>query len=76
MKTKRILRYISLAMLCVAVIFVYCALAAPTLGRTIYIGSYKFGAEQWRICYAVYAAVMLLLFVASFLVKNERKNNN
>lgn len=69
MKAKRTLRWISLAMLIVAVIFVFCALSAPNLGRTIYIGSFEFGAEQWRVCYAVYAVVMVALFIASFFVK-------
>jgi len=37
MKTKTKLRLISLAMFVVAVVFVICALSAPTLGKTIYI---------------------------------------
>ncbi len=72
MKTKTKLRLISLAMVVVAVVFVICALSAPTLGKTIYIGDFKFGAEQWRFCYKVYAIVMVALFGASFFVK-ERK---
>ena len=71
MSTRKRLRSISLAMLVVAVVFVFCALSCPTLGRTIYIGDFKFGAEQWRVCYAVYAFVMVVLFVASFFVKNK-----
>ena len=69
MSTRRILRSISLIMLLVAVVFMFCALSAPNLGQTIYIGSWEFGAEQWRICYAIYAVVMIALFVASFWVK-------
>ena len=69
MKAKRTLRLISLVMLIVAVIFVFCALSAPNLGQTIYIGSFEFGAEQWRVCYAIYAVVMVALFVASFFAK-------
>ena len=72
MKTKIKLRMISLVMFIVALIFVFCALSAPTLGRTIYIGNYKFGAEQWIFCYKVYAAVMIVLFVASFFVKDKK----
>ena len=74
MKTKIKLRLISLVMLIVAVVFVFCALACPTLGRTIYIGNFKFGAEQWRFCYKVYAIAMVALFGASFFMKerNER----
>ena len=71
MRNKTKLRLISLAMFVVAVIFVFCALACPTLGRTIYIGDFKFGAEQWRFCYKVYAIVMVALFGASFFVKEK-----
>ena len=72
MKTRTKLRLISLAMFVVAVIFVFCALACPTLGRTIYIGDFKFGAEKWRFCYKVYAVVMVALFGISFFVKEKK----
>lgn len=72
MKTRTKLRLISLAMFVVAVIFVFCALACPTLGRTIYIGDFKFDAEQWRFCYKVYAVVMVALFGISFFVKEKK----
>lgn len=73
MKTGTKLRLLSLAMFVVAVIFVFCALACPTLGRTICIGDFKFGAEQWRICYKIYAIVMVGLFAVSFFVKGKQK---
>ena len=72
MKTRTKLRLISLTMFVVAVIFVFCALACPTLGRTIYIGDFKFGADQWRFCYKVYAVVMVALFGISFFVKEKK----
>lgn len=72
MKTKTKLRLISLAMFIVAVVFVFCALACPTLGRTIYIGDFAFGAEQWRFCYKIYAAVVVVLFGAPFFVKEKK----
>ena len=72
MKSKRTLRWISLVMLIVAAIFVFCALACPTLGTTIYIGNFVFGAEQWRFCYNLYAIVMIALFVVSFFVKDNK----
>ena len=72
MRNKTKLRLISLAMFVVAVVFVFCALACPTLGRTIYIGDFKFGAEQWRFCYKVYAVVMVALFGISFFVKEKK----
>ena len=67
MKARRILRLISLVML-----IVFCALSAPTLGKTIYIGNFVFGAEQWRFCYKVYAIVMVALFGISFFVKDKK----
>lgn len=73
MKTKTKLRLISLIMLVVAIVFVFCALACPTLGRTIYIGDFAFGAEQWRFCYKIYAIVMVTLFIASFIVKDKKE---
>ena len=69
MKRKTKLRLISLVMLVAAIVFVLCALSAPNLGRTIHIGSFVFGAEQWRFCYKVYALAMIGLFAASFFVK-------
>ena len=72
MSKKTILRIVSLIMLLAAVIFVFCALACPTLGQTIYIGDLAFGAEQWRICYLIYVIVMAALFAASFFVKSSK----
>ena len=72
MKTKTKLRLISLAMLILAIVFVFCALACPTLGRTIFIGKWEFGAEQWRFCYKIYGIVMLALFGVSFFVKENK----
>ena len=71
MRTRKTLRLISLVMFIVAVIFVFCALSAPTLGKTIYIGDFVFGAEQWRFCYKIYAFVMVTLFVTSFFIKEK-----
>ena len=73
MSKKALLRIISLLMFAAAVIFVLCALSSPTLGRAIYIGSFRFGAEQWRICYALYAVVMAGLFIASFFAGGRKK---
>ena len=72
MKKSTNIRLISLALFIIAVIFVACALANPALGRTIYIGDFSFGSEQWRFCYKVYAIVMVVLFGASFLVKEKK----
>ena len=72
MNKKKLFRIISLIMFIVAVIFVVCALSCPTLGTTIYIGSFAFGAQQWRICYLIYVIVMVLLFAASFFVKGKK----
>lgn len=69
---KKKLRIISLVMLVIAIIFVICALSAPNFGHTIYIGSYEFGAEQWRICYAIYVIIMAALFISSYFVKEKK----
>ena len=71
MKKRTVLRLISLGMFVIAVIFVVCALSAPTLGRTFYIGSIAIGAEVWRVFYGVYAIAMVGLFVGSFFVREE-----
>ena len=73
MKIKIKLRLISGIMLVVAIVFVFCVLACPTLGKTIYIGDYAFGAEQWRFCYKIYAIVMVALFGASFVIKEKQR---
>ena len=72
MKKKTKLRLIVLVMLVAAIVFVFCALACPTLGRTIYIGDFAFGAAQWRTCYKLYVLVMAALFAASFFVKEKK----
>ena len=72
MNTKTILRLISLVMFVVAVIFVACALSCPTCGSVFYIGSIRIGADVWRAFYAVYALVMVLLFVLSFFVRKKK----
>ena len=71
MKIRKLLRRISLAMLLIAVVFVFCALSNPALGRTIYIGRFAFGAEQWRVCYAIYTVLMVGAFLVSFFVKDQ-----
>ena len=68
MKKSMVLRCISLGMFVVAIIFIACALANPTLGRTFYIGDIAIGAEVWQVFYAIYAIIMGILFVVSFFV--------
>ena len=72
MSKRKILRLISLTMFIIAVIFVFIAISAPTLGKTIYIGSFKFDAECWRMCYKLYAVGMVTIFIASFLVNRDK----
>lgn len=72
MNARATMRVISLVMFIAAVVFVLFALSHPELGHTVYIGEYAFGAEQWRVCYAVYAVVMIALFAASFFVKKKK----
>ena len=72
MKARRTLRIISLVMLIVGVVFVFCALSNPALGKVFYIGSIKIGADIKRAFYAVYAIVMVALFGISFFVKDKK----
>ena len=72
MKVRRTLRLISLVMLIVAVVFVFCALSNPALGKVFYIGSIKIGADIKRAFYAVYSIVMVALFGISFFVKDKK----
>ena len=72
MKARRTLRLISLVMLVVAVVFIFCALSNPALGKVFYIGSIKIGADIKRAFYAVYAIVMAALFGISFFVKDKK----
>ena len=72
MKARKTLRLISLVMLIVAVVFVFCALSNPALGKVFYIGSIKIGADIKRAFYAVYALVMVALFGISFFVKGKK----
>lgn len=72
MKARRTLRLISLVMLIVAVVFVFCALSNPALGKVFYIGSIKIRADIKRAFYAVYAIVMVALFGISFFVKDKK----
>ncbi len=74
MKTR--FRLISLVMFLFAVVFAAAALSNPALGRTIYIGTLRFGAEQWRICYLVYIITMIILFAASFFVQDRNDRDN
>ena len=68
MKKGMILRIISIAMFGIAIIFISCALANPTLGSTFYIGNLMIGAEVWRTFYAIYSVVMCVMFLISFFV--------
>jgi len=72
MKARRTLRLISLVMLIVAVVFVFCALSNLALGKVFYIGSIKIGADIKRAFYAIYAIVMVTLFGISFFVKDKK----
>ena len=72
MKTRRALRLCSLVMLIVAVVFVLCALSNPGLGRAVYIGSIRIGAEVKRVFYTAYVVVMVALLGISFFVKDKK----
>ena len=69
MKTKTVLRTISILMLIVAVIYLSYALTHPEFGEVFYIGSFAVGPELWRLFYLVYAVIMAGLFAISFVKK-------
>ena len=71
MMLKKILRAVSLFMLIIAIAFLIFALSHPQLGSVFYIGDLAIGSDIWRVFYAVYATIMVDLFLASFFVKNE-----
>ena len=71
MKLKKILRAVSLFMLIIAIAVLIFALSHPQLGSVFYIGDLAIGSDIWRVFYAVYATIMVDLFLASFFVKNE-----
>ncbi len=71
MKTKIVLRVVSVVMLLIAIVFVIMAVSCPTMGRVVYIGSFRFGGEQLEICYATYLIIMFGLFLASFFIKKR-----
>lgn len=72
MRKKSLFRLLSFLMLIIAVIFVICALSCPTLGHTIYIGGFSFGAKEWRIGYLIYLLIMISFFIGSFFMKNAK----
>ena len=72
MNKRKILRGVSLVMLVIAAVFVAVAVQNPQLGTAIRVGDLTFGAEAWRVCYAVYVLVMAGLFAASFLVRKTK----
>lgn len=72
MSNRTKLRLISLGMLLIAAVFVFCALSCPTLGRVFSIGPFQVTAQACRAFYKGYAAVMAGLFAASFLGKGTK----
>ena len=73
MKTKTVLRLISLLMLIAAIVFFIYACAHPESGSVFYIFGIAIGADAWRMFYAVYGIIMIFLFVTSFLVNKADK---
>ena len=70
MRAKRVLRIIALVMFLAAIVFVYIAVNVPTLGSVFYIGSLRVDVQVKWLFYKGYLAVMILLWVLSFLPGN------
>lgn len=68
---KIVLRSISAVMFVIAVVYLGYVFTHPEFGSVFYIGKLEIGPTIWRIFYAVYAAIMIGLFVGSFFVKNK-----
>ena len=71
MKRKTKLRLAGLILLAVGVIFLFCAISCPTLGRVFYLGPFRIAAAQRRIFYGLYAGVTGGLFLLAFLVRER-----
>lgn len=71
MEKRKILRFVSLGMLVIAAVFAAVAVQNPQMGTAVRIGAFTFGAEAWRVCYAVYLLVMAGAFAASFVRKKK-----
>ena len=67
MSRKTKLRLASLALLLLALIFLFCAVSCPTLGHVFQLGPFRIAAEQRQVFYRLYAAVTAGLFLLSFL---------
>ena len=71
MSRKTKLRLASLILLLIALVFLFCAISCPTLGRVFYLGPFRIAAAQRRIFYGLYAGVTGGLFLLSFLVRER-----
>ena len=72
MSRKAKLRLASLVLLLIALVFLFCVISCPTLGRVFHLGPFRIAAEQRQAFYRLYAAATGGLFLLSFLVR-ERK---
>jgi len=68
---RKKLRIISLIMLIVAIVFVYCAISNPALGSVFYIFGIKISVEALKVFYKAYISLMVMMFIASFFVKKQ-----
>ena len=69
MKTKTVLKTISILMFIAAVIYISYALTHPEFGEVFYIGNFAVGPELWRLFYLIYAVIMAGLFAISHIKK-------
>lgn len=71
MKVGRILRRVALTMLLGAIAFLAFALTHPEAGIVFYVFGLRIGTEIWHAFYIAYAALTVLLFVISFLLRRS-----
>ena len=74
MSRKTKLRLAGLVLLLIALVFLFCAVSCPTLGRVFYLGPFRIAAEQRWVFYRLYAAATGGLFLLSFFDR-ERKTS-
>ena len=72
MNRRSVLRWISLGMLAMTIVFLALALNHPEWGGVIMLGPIRIGATVWQIFYVLYVAVMIGLFAGSFFCRHKK----
>lgn len=68
---KIVLRAISAVMFVIAIVYLGFVFTHPEFGSVFHIGKFEIGPTIWKIFYALYATIMVGLFVGSFWIKTK-----